>query len=110
MPIQEFYFKKGINKNFAHIAQIHIIVDKFHFISLKITQTQDESKSLTRNFNITAKQHRMKVYIEVAQTLLMQVDASSLEPRHEISNNVVCANQQCLRSACAYAQSDQSLC
>ena len=27
------------------------------------------------------------------------------EPVHEISNNVVC-----LRSACAYAQSDQSLC
>ena len=31
------------------------------------------------------------------------------EPRHEISNNVVC-DQQSLRSACAYAQSDQNLC
>ena len=31
------------------------------------------------------------------------------EPRHGISNNVVCANKQSLRSACAYAQSDQSL-
>ena len=31
------------------------------------------------------------------------------EPRHEISNNVVCI-QQSLRSACAYAQSDQSFC
>ena len=30
------------------------------------------------------------------------------EPVHEISNNVV--DQQSLRSACAYAQSDQSLC
>ena len=32
-----------------------------------------------------------------------------IEPVHEISNNVV-AHQQSLRSACAYAQSDQSLC
>ena len=31
------------------------------------------------------------------------------EPRHEISNNGMC-DQQSLRSACAYAQSDQSLC
>ena len=31
------------------------------------------------------------------------------EPVNEISNNVVC-DQQMLRSACAYAQSDQSLC
>ena len=30
--------------------------------------------------------------------------------RDEISNNVVCANQQSLRPACAYAQSGQSLC
>ena len=31
-----------------------------------------------------------------------------IEPRHEISNNLVCApTQQSLRSACAYAQSDQ---
>ena len=43
------------------------------------------------------------------------------EPPHEISNNVVCltskpqislgmCDQQSLRSACAYTQSDQSLC
>ena len=32
------------------------------------------------------------------------------EPGYEISNNVVCANKQSLRSACAYTQSDQSLC
>ena len=31
-------------------------------------------------------------------------------PVHEISNNVVCATSKSLRSACAYAQSDQSLC
>ena len=30
------------------------------------------------------------------------------EPRHEISNNL--CNQQSIRSACSYAQSDQSLC
>ena len=32
------------------------------------------------------------------------------EPVHEIANNVVMCHQQSLRSACAYAQSDQSLC
>ena len=32
-----------------------------------------------------------------------------VEPVHEISNNGMC-DQQSLRSACAYAQSDQSLC
>ena len=31
------------------------------------------------------------------------------EPVHEISNNVIC-DKQSLRSACAYVQSDQSLC
>ena len=35
---------------------------------------------------------------------------SLYEPRHEISNNVVMFDQQRLRPACAYAQSDQSLC
>ena len=34
----------------------------------------------------------------------------SHEPRHEISDNVLCAISKRLRSACAYAQSDQSLC
>ena len=33
----------------------------------------------------------------------------TIEPEHEISNNVM-RDQQSLRSACAYAQSDQSLC
>ena len=32
------------------------------------------------------------------------------EPWHVISNNVVCVRPARLRSACAYAQSDQSLC
>ena len=32
------------------------------------------------------------------------------EPWRGISNNVVCATSRALRSACAYAQSDQSLC
>ena len=37
--------------------------------------------------------------------------SQQFEPRHEISNNVVrMCDQQKLRSACAYAQSDQSLC
>ena len=36
-------------------------------------------------------------------------DALSNEPVHEISNNGMC-DQQSLRSACAYAQTDQSLC
>ena len=31
------------------------------------------------------------------------------QPKHEISNNVLC-DQQRLRSACVYAQTDQSLC
>ena len=34
---------------------------------------------------------------------------SIIEPVHEISNNVVCAAMQSLRSACTYAQFDQSL-
>ena len=33
-----------------------------------------------------------------------------IEPVHEISNNLVMCDRQSLRSACAYAQSDQSLC
>ena len=33
----------------------------------------------------------------------------SIEPHYEISNNVVCATSS-LRPACAYPQSDQSLC
>ena len=32
------------------------------------------------------------------------------EPRQEISNNEACAHQRILRPACAYAQSDQSIC
>ena len=32
------------------------------------------------------------------------------EPVHEISNNKGMCDQQSIRSACAYAQSDQSLC
>ena len=32
------------------------------------------------------------------------------EPLHEISNNGVMCDEQSLRSACAYAQFDQSLC
>ena len=36
-------------------------------------------------------------------------DRNVNEQRHEITNNVVCATQQRLRSACANAQSDQSL-
>ena len=32
------------------------------------------------------------------------------EPRHEISNNLICTTSIRLRPACAYAQSDQSLC
>ena len=35
---------------------------------------------------------------------------NSNQPVHEISNNAVCAISRALRSACAYAQSDQSLC
>ena len=35
---------------------------------------------------------------------------TEFEPAHEIANNVVCATSKSLRSACAYAQSDQSLC
>ena len=31
-----------------------------------------------------------------------------IEPRHEISNNVVCATSKGLRPSCAYAQSDQT--
>ena len=41
------------------------------------------------------------------------VPLRTYEPQHEISNNVVCVtmcDQQRLRSACAYAQSDQSHC
>ena len=37
-------------------------------------------------------------------------DELLFEPVHEISNNFVCASSKSLRSACAYAQSDQSLC
>ena len=34
-----------------------------------------------------------------------------IEPRHEISNFVVCmCDQEMLRSVCAYAQNDQSIC
>ena len=32
-----------------------------------------------------------------------------IEPRHEISNNVVCATSKRLRPACAYAQSDKAV-
>ena len=32
------------------------------------------------------------------------------EPVHEISNNVLCATSKVSSSACAYAQTDQSLC
>ena len=32
------------------------------------------------------------------------------EPVHEISNNVLCATSKASSSACAYAQTDQSLC
>ena len=39
-----------------------------------------------------------------------KIHVDTNEPQHEISNNVVYAIWQSLRSACAYAQSDQSLC
>ena len=52
------------------------------------------------------------IYMEdiVKHTECSTTLACIIEPRHEISINVVCATSQKLRSACAYAQSGQSIC
>ena len=42
--------------------------------------------------------------------LCVKISKKIYEPVHEISNNVVCSTSKRLRPACAYAQTDQSLC
>ena len=55
-------------------------------------------------FGIGSKRNRTRLYLFISVLSLI------IEPVHEISNNVVMCDQQSLRSACANAQSDQSLC
>ena len=50
------------------------------------------------------------LYHFVCNTVLLVLKGKKIEPVHEISNNVVGLHQQSLRAACAYAQTDQSLC
>ena len=54
----------------------------------------------------------MWLQIDVSRTspLPSALEETKYEPRHEISNNVVCGTSKGFRPARAYAQSDQSLC
>ena len=61
-------------------------------IAKLVWRYSDDARAIIENVYKTARRKRI------------------IEPRHEISNNVVCATSKRLRPACAYAQSDKSLC
>ena len=73
-----------------------------HTLSMRAVKTPPRLRGCADSFE---PQPRADAMMEL---VLLQTATCANEPRHDISNNVVCATSK-VRSACAYAQSDQSL-